>query len=180
MTRHNVFISYHHENDEGYKNQFVDMYGHLFIDHSVYPGEYDDDLSDEYIKRLIREEKITDSTVIVVLVGEDTYNRKHVDWEIYAGLTDLAGGHSGLLGIIVPPIGGPRVIPARLGDNIQTGYAQCCYWPLIQTDVDIELLIDEAFERKNTMANKINNHRLQMQGNVGTREYVVNPPRFRL
>ena len=180
MTRHNVFISYHHENDQGYKDQFVDMYGHLFIDHSVYPGEYDDDLSEEYIKRLIREEKITDSTVIIVLVGEETYNRKHVDWEISAALSKKAGGYSGLLGIILPPIGAPRPIPARLWDNINSDYALLHYLPAItHKQVDLGFLIDIAFERKNTMAGRINNDRPQMQENSCAEKYFLPDYRFR-
>ena len=65
---------------------------------------YDPDDSDEYIKRLIREDKISDSSVIVVLVGNNTKNRKHVDWEIYAGLRASINGNAGLIGIMLPSV----------------------------------------------------------------------------
>ncbi len=100
MTRHKVFISYHHANDEAYKREFIRVFQNYFIDKSVHVGEYDEDLSTNYIKRLIREEKITDSSIIVVLIGSETYKRKHVDWEISAGLSCKAGGCSGLIGIL--------------------------------------------------------------------------------
>lgn len=176
MAKHNVFISYHHENDEQYKFEFKKRFGNLFIDKSVNPGDYDDNLSDEYIKRLIREDKITDSTVVIVLIGEETYSRKHVDWEISAGLTEKAGGRSGLLGIILPPYGRDRCIPARLGDNVkpQGEYARLYFWTdLIYGKLDVEMMIDDAFERKNNTSLKPDNNRKQMSHNSKECEYVV-------
>lgn len=94
MIKHKVFISYHHEKDENYKIEFEKRFGNIFINKSVQDGEYDDDLCDEYIKRLIRQDKISDCSVVVVLIGAETYKRKHVDWEIYAGISGKAGGRS--------------------------------------------------------------------------------------
>lgn len=97
--RHKVFISFYHHDDQVYKN-YIDRYlSSNIINKSVMEGEYCTDNSDEYIKRLIREDKISDSSVIVVLVGPNTKNRKHVDWEIYAGLRPSINGNSGLIGI---------------------------------------------------------------------------------
>ena len=81
MTKHKVFISFYHKDDQKYKNYISTYLCGNIIDKSVESGEYDSDLSDEYIKRLIREDKISDSSVIVVLIGPNTYKRKHVDWE---------------------------------------------------------------------------------------------------
>lgn len=96
--RHKVFISFYHHDDQVYKN-YIDRYlSSNIINKSVMEGEYCTDNSDEYIKRLIREDKISDSSVVVVLVGPNTKNRKHVDWEIYAGLRPSINGNSGLIG----------------------------------------------------------------------------------
>ena len=69
--RHKVFISFYHKDDQAYK-EYIDKYlsGNI-INKSVVDGEYSTDNSDEYIKRLIREDKISDSSVIVVLVGRN-------------------------------------------------------------------------------------------------------------
>ena len=96
-TKHKVFISFYHHDDQKYKN-YIDTY----INKSVSDGEYSTDNSDEYIKRMIREDKVSDSSVIVVLVGPNTKKRKHVDWEIYAGLRSSINGSSGLVGILLP------------------------------------------------------------------------------
>lgn len=102
-VRRRVFLSYYHQ-DEQYRDAFEDLFGHLFINHSVKYGDIQTDLSTEYIKRLIREGHISNASVVIVLVGSKTYCRKHVDWEIAAGLTKTIGGcgYSGLLGLCLP------------------------------------------------------------------------------
>lgn len=184
MTRHKVFISYHHKNDEWYKEQFETVFDDLFINKSVKDGEYDEDLSDKYVKRLIQEDKITNSSVIVVLIGSETYKRKHVDWEISAGLSAKAGGYSGLVGIILPTYYNnisnisfeylnnynSDTIPPRLLDNVKSGFAELYHW----NDVfeknnygrfNIENIIDDAFRRKNTISFKIDNSLEQFKDN---------------
>lgn len=183
MTRHKVFISYHHANDQVYKDEFVKIFQNYFIDKSVHAGEYDEDLSTDYIKRLIMEEKITDSSIIIVLVGCETFKRKHVDWEISAGLSCRAGGYSGLMGIILPTyynsIDNYRLnrnqyydntIPPRLSDNIKTEYATIYNWEnLAEKDIygNSVLLswLEQAYSRKCNYSSKIDNSRLQFANN---------------
>ncbi len=101
--RHKVFISYYHNEDEDYRSRFEELFGHLFLNKSVKPGDIDSDLSDEYIKRLIQQGYISDSSVVLVLVGPKTHCRKHVDWEISAGLDPRVGTkRAGLVGLILP------------------------------------------------------------------------------
>ena len=87
---HKVFISYHHENDQSYKNELVTLGEQegIFISQSVDIGDISDDLTDEAIRIKIRDEYLQDSTVTIVLVGTETKNRKHVDWEIYSSMFD--------------------------------------------------------------------------------------------
>lgn len=170
QARHKVFISFYHHDDQQYKN-YIDRYlsGNI-INKSVMPGEYDPDDSDEYIKRLIREDKISDSSVIVVLVGNNTKNRKHVDWEIYAGLRASINGSAGLIGIFLPTVkkadNGEYYyddMPARLADNIKSGYATFCDWNYALNNFD--KLIEEAFQSRITKKQLIDNSRPQMKYN---------------
>ena len=87
---HKVFISYHHKNDQQYKNDLVECgkKHSIFIDRSVDTGGISDDLSDQIIREKIRDEYLRDSTVTIVLVGQETQQRKHVDWEIYSSMFD--------------------------------------------------------------------------------------------
>ena len=170
--KHNVFISFDHHDDQKYKD-YIDKYlSNNIINKSVKPGEYDSDNSDNYIKRLIREDKIRPSSVVIVLVGPNTKNRKHVDWEIYAGLSPSINGNSGLIAIMLPEM---RIapngkyyradIPPRLADNIESGYADCYNWYYAIQHFDS--IIEKAFQNKNSRKSLIDNSRLQMQYNRG-------------
>ena len=143
------------------------LFDDIIINESVDLGDYDEDLSDEYISRLINTNNINPSTVVIVLVGSATYTRKHVDWEIYAGLSGKVGGSTGLIGILLPTFDGlPEHIPARLLDNINSGYALYSYWTRLYDKFLVQQMIHTAFERKNTMSSKINNRRKQMERNL--------------
>ena len=170
--RHKVFISFYHKDDQAYK-EYIDKYlsGNI-INKSVVDGEYSTDNSDEYIKRLIREDKISDSSVVVVLVGPNTKNRKHVDWEIYAGLRPSINGNSGLIGIFLPTVrkadnGGYYYadMPARLADNIKSKYADFYDWDYAISHFDA--IIGKAFNNRVSRRDLIDNSRPQMQQNLG-------------
>ena len=104
---HRVFISYHHSNDQFYKNHLVWMseYHRIFIDQSVDTGDIADNLSDQAIREKIRDDYLRDSTVTIVLVGKETKTRKHVDWEIYSSMIDgKVNKKSGILVVNLPVI----------------------------------------------------------------------------
>ena len=109
MTKHKVFISYHHENDQSYKDALTkwNELAEVFIDKSVDTGDISDDLTDEEIRVKIRDEYLRDSTVTIVLVGKDTAGRKHVDWEIYSSMKDgPVNKKSGIVVILLPSVTG--------------------------------------------------------------------------
>lgn len=170
--RHKVFISFYHHDDQAYKNYIDEYLSRNIINKSVREGEFNSDNSDEYVKRLIREDKVSDSSVVVVLVGPNTKNRKHVDWEIYAGLRASVNGSSGLVGIFLPTIrkadnGGYYYadMPARLADNIKSKYADFYSWEYAVSHFDE--IIEKAFNNRVSRRNLINNSRQQMQKNLG-------------
>ena len=173
--KHKIFISYFHGNDkckgdEHYKELFEELFKELFINKSVKKDYIDSDNSNEYIKRLIQLNYIEDSSVLVVLVGPYTWGRKHVDWEISAALNKKVGGYSGLLGICLPnhPDYGkkefdPYIVPQRLVDNIDSGYATLYGWTE-EKDV-IKKIVEDAFQNRVKKADSINNSRIQFKYN---------------
>ena len=104
---HKVFISYHHANDQWYKNRLID-YGKsfgVFLDKSVDTGDISDSLSDQGIRRIIRDKYLRDSTVTILLAGTETKWRKHVDWELYSSMFDgTVNKKSGILVISLPTV----------------------------------------------------------------------------
>ena len=101
--RHKVFVSYHHDDDQKYKNRFVEMMEEYIVDKSLKDG----DINDQNIKTAAVRQKIqkfiAGSTVAVVLIGPRTWQRKHVDWEIGSSLRKTKkNSRCGLLGILLP------------------------------------------------------------------------------
>ena len=139
IPRYKVFISYHHEQDQRYKDQFVRMMGTNIIDHSVDTGDIvDSNIRLDETRRQIRDDYIAAATVTVVLIGRCTWKRKHVDWEIAASLSDTQhNDRCGLLGILLPthPNHGERtynskLIPPRLADNTSGDNPFACIYDL--------------------------------------------------
>jgi hypothetical protein len=157
MTRHKVFISYHHDNDQGYKDRFVrlfDNYYDVFIDGSVGDGDIPDGIQTETIRQTIRDKYLRDTSVTLVLIGRETLKRKHVDWEISSSIRHTAyNPRSGLLGILLPThpdfnntYRSYKNIPPRLADNCKNKYAIVYNWS--EDPKVIVSWIDRAFEDK--------------------------------
>lgn len=154
---HKVFISYHHANDQKYRNDFEKLFHdnhQILISKSVQMGDIDPNLKTETIRQKIRDEYLRDSTVTVVLIGSETWKRKHVDWEISSSLRHSESNpRSGLIGILLPthPSYGQKTydshtIPPRLYDNHENKFAQIYDWDLNPTYV--QNWIHKAFDRR--------------------------------
>lgn len=138
-ARHRVFVSYHHDNDQNYRNIFELRFGNAYdvmVPGSVQLGDIAPDLTTETTRQKIRDEYLRDTSVTVVLIGTQTWQRKHVDWEIASSIRDTKHNpRSGLLGIFLPThpsFGRPRydegTIPPRLHDNVECGFALLRDW----------------------------------------------------
>lgn len=173
-ARRKVFVSFYHDDDEWYRAEFARRFAGSYISKSVELGDIQTDLSVPYIRALIRRDYLSDASVVVVLVGANTKHRKHVDWEISAGLEPFSG-RSGLLGVLLPEFplsnGGTTYqyedLPARLADNVKTGYADLCVWSEVVTSpLSVMNQIDSAFERR-LREDLVSNSRIQMHQNTG-------------
>ena len=169
-TWHAVFLSYYHSDDRQYRSRFEELFGHVFTVKSVELGDMDIDLSTQYIERLIQQDYISDTSVVVVLVGQNTYRRKHVDWEISAALDEKAGGYSGLLGLCLPTHPDYKkdkyhvsVVPPRFVDNLRTGYAELYDWT--ESASAMKARVEDAFQARISRADKIKNSRMQFVSN---------------
>lgn len=141
---HKVFVSYHHDKDQGKADYLRKTYGenNTLLDRSL--DDAYEDMDDDEILAAIRTEHLKDSTVTIVLIGEETSGRKWIDWEIYASLRPYGDRtRNGLLGIYLPSAGDT---PARLQDNIDSGYAVTMKWENISWQ--LESKIQEAFDNR--------------------------------
>lgn len=170
-TRHKTFVSYYHNENQEYKEKFTNLFNDLIVAKSVNDGDIDSDNSDEYIKKLIQQNHLEDTTVLIVLLGPNTKHRKHIDWEISGALNLKVGErYSGLLGLKLPShpdfgTGSHKYsnLPERLSDNLRSGYAHIGDWT--EDRIKMQKLIEGAFSRRSE-PNKITNGRIQMTQNT--------------
>jgi len=182
--KHNVFISFHHE-DQYYKKRFEELFSKIsdiLKSKAVMDNDIDESMSTDAIRGKIRDSFIRSATVTVVLVGQDTWKRKHVDWEISASIRKTKNNsRTGLIGILLPthtdslsePLNSAReketfeyekyTIPPRLADNIDCGFAKLYDW-----NEDPEIVqewIHEAYKRRDEKKLNPNNSRVNFSRN---------------
>jgi len=159
-AKHKVFVSYHHANDSWYRDAFEDFFCdtlEVFISKSVQIGDIPPWMESDAVRAKIRDEYLCDSTVTVVLVGPQTWQRRHVDWEISSSIRQTKlSTRSGLLGILLPThpsyytaVYDSGIVPPRLFDNQACGFARIYKW----TDNPVHLAqwIHDAFDRRLTV-----------------------------
>lgn len=127
INRHKVFISYYHNDDQIYKNEILsqnDLYN-LFDDYSVHENEIDDyGMTDEQIRREIRDNYIKNATVLILLCGKNTQKRKHIDWEIHAAMYNSEeNAQMGILVINLPTISQKNRATGKDEENIIAPYS---------------------------------------------------------
>ena len=154
-SRHKVFVSYYHEEDQTYSERFESRFARnsdIMESKSVKIGDIDPNLPDETVRQKIRDEYIRDATVTVVLVGAHTWQRMYVDREIDSSLRATKyNPRCGLLGILLPtypsyPKYHWKTIPPRLYDNIQCEYAEIYPWS--KNPEAVRSWIHKAFKRR--------------------------------
>ena len=167
-----VFLGYCFKNAEKYRQHFERNFLHILVTKFLEPGEIDEIAGEAYVKRLIADRHITAETVHVVLIGPETWGKKHIDWEIAAALTEKEGGNvSGLLGILLPeyemsPEGRYRfqTISPRLVDNVKSGFAKIYTWDAVcSSDQKIRKVVQKAFDNRIVLADKVDNSRPLME-----------------
>jgi hypothetical protein len=112
----------------------------------------------------IREKYLTDSTVTIVLIGQCTWARRYVDWEVYSTLRrDSKNRLSGLMAVTLPSVANSsRQLPARVDDNLtgadgDEGYAR--WWKYPSSPSQLRGYIDDASDARTSRPHLIDNSR---------------------
>ena len=147
---HNVFISYHHQDDQAYKNALIE-YGRqfgVFLDKSVDTGKISDHLSDQAIREKIRDDYLMGSTVTILLAGTETKRRKHIDWELYSSMFDgTKNKKSGILVINLPSVACSNFYSAYGDEEERLIYPDISSWTSIGARAEQEKLFPHLPER---------------------------------
>jgi len=179
---HKVFISYHHANDQAYKEELLRLNRTylMFIDGSVDTGDISDDLDDQAIRQKIRDEYLHDTTVTILLVGTETKNRKHVDWELYSSMFDgKVNKKSAVIVIMLPSTGCTYYTVAHGDKEKQRLYPNNSSWMTIDSRVEYEkrylYLPDRIIDNLVTKKAKISVTNWNIIANdLGALEFLVN------
>jgi len=172
LTRRKCFISYHHA-DEIEVQKFIGTFDHYhdrFISRGIgasMPGDIINSDNNEYIMSRIRQAYLGDSTVTIVMIGNCTWARRYVDWELQASLrSGEKTTPNGLLGIKLPSfISGqyPQRLNANLLPPTRTVFTpNDCYARVInypRTEAELVEGIEDAFKARTTRRDLIANPR---------------------
>lgn len=163
IIKRKVFLSYHHDGDQYYYNEFSKKF------HDEYEAVTDNSLDRrvdsediDYVMRRIREYYITGTSCSIVLVGNESWGRKYIDWEIKATLDK----QHGLIGVQLPTLlsnsSGRVNVPARFSDNIDSGYALWVSWANFTANISsCRGYIEQANCRSNTLIRNTRERRLR-------------------
>lgn len=179
---HKVFISYHHANDQDYKEELLRLNRiyPMFIDGSVDTGDISDDLDDQAIRQKIRDEYLSDTTVTILLVGTETKNRKHVDWELYSSMFDgKVNKKSAVIVITLPSTGCTYYTVAHGDEEKQRLYPNNSSWMTIDSKAEYEkrypYLPDRIIDNLMTKKAKISVTNWNIIANdLGALQFLVN------
>ncbi|MDF1595150.1 MAG: TIR domain-containing protein [Acidimicrobiia bacterium] len=123
MVERSVFLTYHH-GDQAEVETFIDSFEENFNELRAIGVSDEDDFIDsndtDYVLRRIRENYITGTSTTIALIGQCTWARRYVDWEVAATLRDNPKDpRGGLLAVQLPSIDGRSDIdlPPRLAMN---------------------------------------------------------------
>jgi len=159
---YDIYLSFHHE-DQEYADKFIEIFGGLVNVISPKIKRIENETGEEYIERFIEESGINSSTIIIVLVGIKSYKRKHVDWDISAGLIKK----SSLVGICLPMRNDYNLnnviletCPHRLADNVKSNYASIHKWTEDITKMENILVASQKRSENRVL---LNNNRTLMK-----------------
>ena len=130
----NLFFIFHLAIDQKYKEGLVSWAekNKVFIDGSVDMGEIPEDWDDQKIREYIRDEHLKDTTVTILLVGTETKNRKHIDWELYSSMYDgTVNKKSGIIVILLPSVKSEYYTCAHSSEK--TFYPETTQWMSIDS-----------------------------------------------
>jgi hypothetical protein len=168
QIRHKCFVS-HHGDDRYAVRRFIERFDDgqdVLISRSItMPDDIINSGDSNYIMGQIRERFLKDSTVTIVMVGECTWSRKFVDWEVQTSLRRRKFGPppNGLLAILLDPKATRGHLPNRVNLNHDSGYAYFRPYPSNKTE--LSGWIDEAFRARTAHDSLIENPRDRKQRN---------------
>lgn len=174
QPKRKVFISYCHSDDTEVR-AFVKKWTEtekVFIPKGL-GLQFTDDIiksdNPEYVMSQIRSKYIGDASITIVLLGTCTHSRRYVDWEIKSSLRQEKNSlPNGLMGIILPSLGGSAHLPPRLEENWNSTHTNCYarFWVAPRSAAELRRWIEDAYSARTSRAHLIKNSAEMMKYNT--------------
>jgi hypothetical protein len=130
-------------------------------------GDIIDSTDTDYVMASIRENYLQDSTVTIVMIGNCTWSRKYVDWELQSSLrSGTTVTPNGVLGVKLPSYTSGQY-PDRVNANLLSDavkrmgrnecYARAIGWPASREE--LRQHIEDAYLARTSRAHLIKNSR---------------------
>jgi hypothetical protein len=165
-VRRKCFISYY-AGDTREVNVFLRDFGDVFIPKVIGVSDGDDYINSDdsdYVMGKIRSQYLGDSTVTILLIGSCTHSRRYIDWELKASLRQGAYIPNGLLGLVLPSLGGSAHLPPRFKSNYNSdsvnSYAAYHSYPT--SAAQLRGWIEDVYRRRETRGHLIQNSQEMM------------------
>lgn len=122
MKNTKIFISYHRA-DTKYRQKLESILKEKRIEYYAVPenaqfdGQNHQNIKDQIISCM------SDCSIVICLIGQETYSRPHVDWEIHAALRGGVEERKGLIAVMLEVRGDSKnnidyeTFPNRIQDN---------------------------------------------------------------
>ncbi|EPF5869365.1 TIR domain-containing protein [Morganella morganii] len=144
--RHKVFISYHHDNDQWAKEKLTELNkeNSIFIDKSLpldgisETKEDGSEKTDDEIRIEIRDNYLRSTSVVILLLGKETKNRKHIDWELYSSMRDSPKNKKSSIVVIQLPSIAPRYITIPYSEQYKKEMYPNATWISINSRAEYE------------------------------------------
>jgi hypothetical protein len=160
-SRRKCFISYY-SGDKVEVDNFLRNFGDVFIPKAIGISDGDDFIDSnniDYVMGKIRTQYLGDSTVTICLIGSCTHSRRYIDWELKTTLRKGGYTPNGLLGLLLPSMGTSGHLPPRFKENWDKNQSAsyAIYHSYPTTKDQLSAWIEEAYQRRTTHADHINN-----------------------
>ncbi|MGL5268806.1 MAG: TIR domain-containing protein [Spiroplasma sp.] len=165
MKQFNIFISYYYNEAREYIEKIKKFLETEFNDINIIYERVNyklEGLDDKAITKIIRENYLRISNLVIILLSKNAWKRKHIDWELSASLRHTKSNSKKPVIAILTPDYGTKFLPQtdktsiRMIRNVENNYIETIFWNNFFNVNNVKEIIDKARENSKKI-NPINN-----------------------
>lgn len=169
MKQFNIFISYYYNESREYMEKIKKFLETKFDNINIIYERVNykhKGLNDKAITKIIRENYLRISSLIIILLSKNAWKRKHIDWELSAALRHTkSNSRKPVIAILTPDYGTTFLSQTnktsiRIIRNVKNEYIEIIFWNNFFNVNNVKEIINKAIENSKKI-NPINNDTLR-------------------